>query len=98
MKRTSLGLLVLALLVPGPAQAALGGLTPVLSATGCLLRDPAGAGFPACSLIGGLVASPTRVALSPDGRFVYVSYRDGTAKLVAYARNAGTGELTQVPG
>ena len=54
MKRISLGLLVLAMLVPPAAAqaAAPGGLTPVLSATGCLLRDPATAGFPACSPIG----------------------------------------------
>ena len=59
---------------------------------GCVHRK----GINRCAT-GRFVTSPEDVAVSPDGRFVYVaSY--GNHAIAIFARNRRTGTLTQLPG
>jgi 6-phosphogluconolactonase (cycloisomerase 2 family) len=68
-----------------------GGLTKV----GCLSGDDGVGKDPACGAATAL-GYAQQVAVSPDGRFVYVNATDSAA-LVAFARDAATSGLAQVP-
>ncbi len=68
-----------------------GGLTKV----GCLSGDDGAGQDPACGAATAL-GYAQQVAVSPDGRFVYVNATDSAA-LVAFTRDAATSGLTQVP-
>jgi 6-phosphogluconolactonase (cycloisomerase 2 family) len=68
-----------------------GGLTKV----GCLSGDD-GAGQDATCAPATALGYAQQVAVSPDGRFVYVNATDSAA-IVAFVRDAATSALTQVP-
>jgi DNA-binding beta-propeller fold protein YncE len=103
--RGSLATLMLALLVllglvsfaaadrPGAsASKPVGRLVQPRGHDGCIHRK----GINRCAT-GRFVTSPEDVAVSPDGRFVYVaSY--GNHAIAIFARNRRTGTLTQLPG
>jgi hypothetical protein len=70
-------------------RAANGTLTQKAGAAGCLTANAAGT----CTADTTLVSSSTRIALSPDQKYLYVPVPDGVAIL---SRNLVTGDLTQV--
>jgi DNA-binding beta-propeller fold protein YncE len=58
---------------------------------GCVAAKAAGGCAPALGLLG-----PNSVAVSPDGRFVYATSREG-ASVTSFRRNPKTGALLQLP-
>ncbi|HEY0278659.1 MAG TPA: hypothetical protein VGC32_10370 [Solirubrobacterales bacterium] len=73
-----------------------GALTQPKGKAGCVAGLVGKAkGAPGCGLAIGLLA-PNSVAVSPDGRNVYATTRDGSS-IVAFLRNRRTGELRQLP-
>jgi DNA-binding beta-propeller fold protein YncE len=95
MKRTKLlgALVVVAVafaLAPSGASAGAGPLTPV----GCISDD--GAPEPGCGPARAM-RNAAYLAVSPDGRHVYVSSRDSDA-IAVFARDRTTGGLAQLPG
>jgi DNA-binding beta-propeller fold protein YncE len=86
--------LVLAALSPQVAAAADGSLTRLDGKAGCL--SAAGErGMPACTRVRGL-GEPRGVAVSPDGRSVYVTSERANT-VAAFRRNRQTGALRQLP-
>jgi DNA-binding beta-propeller fold protein YncE len=73
-----------------------GALTQPKGKAGCVAAIPGKAkGAQGCGLAIGLLA-PNSVAVSPDGRNVYATTRDGSS-VVTFLRNRVTGELRQLP-
>jgi DNA-binding beta-propeller fold protein YncE len=68
-----------------------GGLAQLPRRRGCL------AAASGCAPLRGL-RSPNRMAISPDGRSVYVGAGFGDSALGAFSRNPATGTLRQFPG
>jgi alpha-tubulin suppressor-like RCC1 family protein/DNA-binding beta-propeller fold protein YncE len=69
-----------------------GALTQLPGTTGCVARTAT----PRCASARALIG-PDAVAVSPDGKNVYVGAFRGDAT-VAFSRNSSTGALTQLPG
>lgn len=73
-----------------------GALTQPQGKAGCVAAIPGKAkSAQGCGLAIGLLA-PNSVAVSPDGRNVYATTRDGSS-VVTFLRNRRTGELRQLP-
>jgi len=71
-----------------------GTLTPLPGTAGCVTEDGSGG---ACADGQGLV-SANGVAVSADGRSVYVASIDPTGAVSVFARDPGSGALAQLPG
>ena len=80
-------------LLPSFGEAATGSLTQLSGAAGCVSDDGTGGACVDGSGLGGA----GWVAVSPDGKNVYVAAFTGSA-LTTFARNASTGGLTQLAG
>jgi len=68
-----------------------GALTQLAEPNGCLARD--GDGIECTDVVG--LNGPSAVAVSPDGKHVYVG---GLAGITVFARSTATGQLTQLAG
>ena len=92
---TAVAILTTLLAIPATAGAATaGGLRQLGAGQGCIVDEaspPAG-----CIDVRGMT-NIGRIAVSPDGKTVYVPSR-GRSAIAVFARNASTGALTQRPG
>src|SRR5438067_245802 len=77
-----------------PAAAVTGQLTQLSGAAGCI-RDAAATGPAGCATARAL-AGRTALAVSGDGRSVYVTA--GAGAVAVFSRDAATGALTQLAG
>jgi hypothetical protein len=77
-----------------------GALSQLPGPAGCV----APAAYPGCLVARGLTDGTSSVVISPDGRHLYVAGEDFTGAaphggtIAAFARDAATGSLTQLPG
>ncbi|HEY2601224.1 MAG TPA: beta-propeller fold lactonase family protein [Thermoleophilaceae bacterium] len=79
----------------GFSRGASGALTPLTGTTGCVSKDGSGG---ACAAGTTSLANANGVAVSPDGRTIYVVSIDPTNAVSEFARDTTSGAITQLPG